>query len=586
MRKNSAINEILKMLYEKKGYIISFFCTSFIILVLNLMEPLLARRFINNIIITVRNKYTILLGLLWILVFSLRTVIEYVKKRTYTIFRGQTIKCIQKEIFKKSILIPSRKAEELGTGYIVSRINDDADSLDGLMCDNLIGLFFAIIQGTWVLLLMVKMNFILALCSIVIAIGYVSVQFFYPLKKLYKNFAEARSVFNNDLYNTLQGLRVIKTHNSETFEQGRFESNISELISFKNKREFADIFRRTASSYLYTLGTPLIYFTGGILILKGQCTVGVIVAFIMLYNLFASSCMTIGTFFPQYNTSVGAAERIQEFLNRDGEKDTVFDPVSNSEGDKNRIGKEETSPIISFDHVSFSYANDSQYSVKDVSFTVYPNKHIAIVGPSGSGKSTIANLLLRLEEPSLGIIYLYGKPITDYEVHTVRSLFGYIQQENYLFSRTVYENIAQGKNLSSEEVKRVLKEAYADSFIAEWQLGINTPISEKGKSMSGGERQRICIAREFAKNAPIILMDEATSSLDPLADAVVLKAIESISKNRTVITITHKLSSIKNADIIYVLNEGRIVEAGTFDSLMESKGLYFTMYTYQENRAK
>lgn len=576
------IKSIMRIIYYEKKYIIILFFTSVLILFFNLSEPILAQLFINKVIYAIKNEKTLFYGVFWIIIFSVKSITEYIKKRTYTIYRGRVIKNIQKEIFRKSMQLPSRKAEEMGTGYISSRMNDDADSLDGLLCDNLIGFVFSIIQGIWVLIFMIRMNQILTICAIIIAIGYVSVQFFYPLKKLYKNFAEVRSKYNKDIYDTLQGLRVIKVHNSQAYEQDRFESIISKLIQVKNKREFADIFRRTASSYLYSLGTPAIYFVGGILILKGQCTVGIIVAFIMLYNLFASSCMTIGTFFPQFNISVGAAERIQEFLNIPGEEESASFNESNCNDYKDSLRKCDTMPIIQFNQVSFSYNNDDQYSVKDITFSVYSNEHIAIVGPSGSGKSTLANLLMRLEEPSAGSIYLCGKPIADYDLHTVRDFFSYIQQDSYLFSRTVYENLSQGKALTLSEIEKVLNDAYANSFISDWQLGINTLVSENGKSMSGGEKQRLCIAREFAKNAPILIMDEATSSLDTLADAMVLKAIDGISRNRTVITITHKLSNLKNADRIYVLKEGKIVESGTHEMLMAKKDLYFTMYNHQE----
>lgn len=576
------IKSILRVIYYEKIYILIIFCTSVIILFFNLSEPILAQMFINKVLYTIKNEKTLFYGVLWIIVFSVKSITEYIKKRTYTIHRGRVIKNIQKEIFRKSMQLPSRKAEEMGTGYISSRMNDDADSLDGLMCDNLIGFVFSIVQGIWVLILMIRMNQIMAVCAMIIAIGYVSVQFFYPLKELYKNYAEARSKYNKDIFDTLQGVRVIKVHNSQAYEQDRFESIISKLIQVKNKREFADIFRRTASSYLYTLGTPVIYFVGGILILKGQCTVGIIVAFIILYNLFASSCMTIGTFFPQFNISVGAAERIQEFLNIPGEEESAPFTGSNRNDFINSLRKCDILPIIQFNQVSFSYNNDDQYSVKDITFSVYPNEHIAIVGPSGAGKSTLANLLMRLEEPSAGSIYLCGKPITNYDLHTVRDFFSYIQQDSYLFGRTVYENISQGKALTLLEIEKVLNDAYVDSFISDWQLGVNTLVSEKGNSMSGGEKQRLCIAREFAKNAPILIMDEATSSLDALADAMVLKAIEGISRNRTVITITHKLGNIKNADKIYVLKEGRIVESGTHEMLMANEDLYFTMYKHQE----
>jgi ATP-binding cassette subfamily B protein len=304
---------------------------------------------------------------------------------------------------------------------------------------------------------------------------------------------------------------------------------------------------------------------GSIFMIKGFINAGDLIAYLLYVTTFIATVRRIIEFSEQFQRGMTGIERFVEIVDADIE---IFDEpdakdIENAKGD------------IEFKKVSFEYPDDHNQVFKNLDFTIKQGEKIAFVGPSGGGKTTLCNLIPRFYDVTDGEIYLDGQNIKQYTLKSLRKSIGMVQQDVYLFSGTVYENIAYGKpGATYEEVIEAAKKAGADEFITALKDGYDTYVGERGVKLSGGQKQRISIARVFLKNPPIIILDEATSALDNESEFAVAKSLNKLSVGRTTITVAHRLSTIRNADRIMVLTEEGIVEQGTHDELLKLGGIY------------
>ena len=378
---------------------------------------------------------------------------------------------------------------------------------------------------------------------------------------------------NARIEDSLLGHKVVKAFTNEEREEEKFEADNQEFFRLKKLGyRYMGAFQTTTRSF-----DGLMYLTvilaGGLFLVYGRIAPGDLVAYTMYVSTLIATIRRIIEFAEQFQRGMTGIERFLQIMDVDIE---IFDepgavPLENVKGE------------IRFEHVTFEYADDHNEVFRDLNLEIRPGERAAIVGPSGGGKTTLCNLIPRFYDVTEGKILLDGKDIKGYTLKSLRANIGIVQQEVYLFSGTVYDNILYGRlDASREEVIAAAKEAGAHEFIMNLKDGYDTYIGERGVKLSGGQKQRISIARVFLKNPPVLILDEATSALDNESEFAVAQSLQRLSEGRTTLTIAHRLSSIRNSDRILVLTEQGIEEEGTHEELLERGGIYHRLYHMAE----
>ncbi len=391
-------------------------------------------------------------------------------------------------------------------------------------------------------------------------------------KKMRETFREQRNQIgelNARIEDSLLGQKVVKAFTNEGVEQNKFEKDNIKFFSIKKRSyKYMGSFQTTTRLFDGIMYAVTV-IAGSLFMIGGAITPGDLVAYLLYVTTFIATVRRIIEFAEQFQRGMTGIERFLQIMDADIE---IFD-------EPDAVELSDPQGIIEFKNVSFEYPDDHNQVFKNLHLKIRSGEKVAFVGPSGGGKTTLCNLIPRFYDVSEGEILLDGKNIKQYTLKSLRSSIGMVQQEVYLFSGTVFENIAYGKpDATMEEVVEAAKKAGAHEFITELHDGYNTYVGERGVKLSGGQKQRISIARVFLKNPPIIILDEATSALDNESEYAVARSLAALSEGRTTITIAHRLSTIRNSDRIMVLTEDGIVEEGNHEDLIKQKGVYFKFY--------
>jgi len=481
-------------------------------------------------------------------------------------FEQKVIFDIRSDLYQKIQRLPLRWFDTRRTGDIMTRVVEDVTAMERILIDGIELGLVSIIQIVLVGATMYWMNAQVALWATLpvpfLALG----AFIYTrnAKSRYKQQRDAASNLNALLHDNIAGIRQIKAYAAEKDEHSHFNglSDAMRRATLRVMKWWA--FYNPGMSFLNSMGYVLVLSFGGYAVMKGDMGPDSLLAFFLLLSLFYEPVSKLHQLNQMALSSRAAADRVFEILDSDDEPDaTTGDPLP--------------SPVqghVKFDTVSFAYDED-QPTLHGVSLEALPGQTIALAGTTGAGKSTIVNLLCRFYEYDSGNLSIDGHELRSLSKSSLRESIGYVTQEAFLFNGTVRENLALAKrDASDEELWRALEAARAASFVKELPEQLDTSVGERGVKLSGGEKQRLSIARALLKDPPILLLDEATASVDNQTELLIQQALDELMKNRTSIVIAHRLSTIQNADQIYVLEKGRVIEEGSYPDLIAKDGRF------------
>ncbi len=480
---------------------------------------------------------------------------------------------LRKNVSQKINRLPLHYFDENTHGDILSRITNDVDLIGQNFNQGLIQLVTAITTICGILIMMIIINWQLTLMAVII----LPLSFFLVslvVKKSQKYFFNqqvALGKIDGHVEEMLSQHIIVKAFNSEEKSILTFRKINDTLYDSAWKSHFFSGLLHPIMNFIENAGFVGISVIGGWLAVQGKMSIGSIQAFIQYLNQFTRPITQTANIANVFQSTAAAAERVFEFLETEDETPDVPNPII----------LEKVKGAVDFIHVFFGYTPE-KLVIKDFNASIKPGQKVAIVGPTGAGKTTIVNLLMRFYDVNSGVIKIDGVDIKQMRRSDVRKLFDMVLQDTWLFNGTIKENIAYGKaDASEEEIIKAAKAAYADHFIRTLSEGYNMEISEKADNISQGEKQLLTIARAMLANAPILILDEATSSVDTRTEAIIQAAMDKMMEGRTSFIIAHRLSTIQNADLILVMRDGSIVEQGTHKQLLNQNGFYASLYNSQ-----
>ncbi len=478
---------------------------------------------------------------------------------------------IRRDTYFKLITLPMNFFSNRRVGELNSRISADLSQIQDTLTTTIAEMIrqSVLLIGGIAAMAIISVKLAIALLVLLPPLIVFAIFFGKFIRKLSRQAQDKLAESNTIVEETLQGIANVKAFVNEAFEAGRYGKNIRDVADIAIKgAKYRGIFVSFIVFCLFGAVVAIVGY-GCILVSHHELEVGQLFTF-ALYATFVGSAM--GSFpdlYANVQKAVGASERVLEILDEKGEDVSI--------NDRDNIIQQKIKGNLSFNNVEFAYPSRPELTVlNDISFDADAGQRVAIVGPSGSGKSTMAALILQFYHPQNGAISFDGKPSSDYSLTDIRNQVAIVPQDVLLFGGTIKENIAYGKlSATEDEIIQAAQRANAHAFIMSFPEGYNTVVGERGVKLSGGQRQRIAIARALLKNPAILILDEATSSLDSESERLVQEALEELMKNRTSIIIAHRLSTIREADKIIVLEKGKIVESGSHQELLANEqGLY------------
>lgn len=480
---------------------------------------------------------------------------------------------LRKEISEKINRMPMKYFESRTYGEVLSRITNDVDTLGMGLNQSITTIITSTATMIGVLIMMLSISPLMTIIAIVIlpiSVWLIS----FVIKKsqnYFKTQQEYLGHINGQIEETYGGHMVVKSFNKEKDMVDEFNRTNNVLYSSAWKSQFFSGMMQPIMAFVGNLGYAGVALSGGLLAINGVITIGDIQAFIQYVRNFTQPITQIAQVINQVQSMAAASERVFEFLNEEEEEQIVKNPVSTD----NIRGE------VEFDHVRFGYKED-QVIIRDFCAKVKPGQKVAIVGPTGAGKTTMVKLLMRFYDVNAGEIRIDGHNIKDFNRRELRDAFGMVLQDTWLYKDTIMENIRYGKlEASDEEVIAAAKAAHAHHFIETLPGGYNMELNEDASNVSQGQKQLLTIARAILADNPILILDEATSSVDTRTEIQIQNAMDNLMKGRTSFVIAHRLSTIKDADIILVMKDGDIVEQGNHEELLAKGGFYAGLYNSQ-----
>lgn len=546
-----------------------------ITIAINLVNPLIIERAVN---VHIANRDMKGLMLLCLFGVGLNVVnVAGIKLRMYMLAKisNQVLLDIREAVYEHIQKLSFHFFDTRPTGKILARVIGDVNALKNILSDSVTTLIPDFITLVAVAVIMIVKNPKLAIASFVtVPFLIVAMSIIEKLgHKRWQSYRKKTSNMNAYLHENLSGIRVVQSFAAETESLESFTELVDEQKkAFVGAVRVSDMFSPTIE-ISWGVGGFLLYFIGIRVLGVGAVGVGTFMAFTSYLSMFWSPIRNLANFYNKIVTNISAAERVFDIL------DTEPD-IRDEEGAAQLPRIEGR---VEFDHVSFAYSDEPDVMVlKDVSFKVKQGETIALVGPTGAGKSTVINLISRFYNATRGRVLVDDTDVKSVTLKSLREQMGIMTQDNFLFSGTIKDNIRYGKlDATDEEIIEAARSVHAHDFISKLEKGYDTEINERGTRLSNGQRQLIAFARTMISKPQILILDEATSSIDTHTEALVQQGIEAMLAGRTSFVIAHRLSTIKNADRIFVIDDGQIKESGSHDELLAAKGAYYKLYAAQ-----
>jgi ABC-type multidrug transport system fused ATPase/permease subunit len=508
-----------------------------------------------------------------LIALSIQALTSFLLTKILSVQAQYLVSVLRTQVQKKILSLPISYFDNNKSGALVSRIMTDVEGVRNLIGTGLVQLVGGTMTAIISLVLLIKINAMMTMYVLVpVAIfGFIAIKAFGYIRPIFKKRGIINAEVTGRLTETLNGVRVIKGFNAEEQENHVFEEGAERLFQNVKKSLTSTAIITSSSTFLLGLASVGIFGIGGFLIMEGSLTKGEMISFILYLGFMIAPIVQMSNIGSQLTEAFAGLDRTQEVMNMTAEDD--------DEKRAELLGQVKGDMV--FENVSFAY-DEGKEVLNDISFEAPSGSVTALVGTSGSGKSTIAGLVATFLNPTSGKVMIDGVDLSTVHLSSFRQHLGVVLQDDFLFEGTIRENILFPRpNSSDDELHNAVKTAYVNEFTDRFENGLDTVIGERGVKLSGGQRQRIAIARAVLADPKIIILDEATSNLDTESESLIQESLKELMKGRTTFVIAHRLSTIRQANQILVIEQGAIKERGTHTDLIEKKGRYYDLFTYQ-----
>ncbi len=543
---------------------------------LGILYPIVTRTMLNDLIPNRQYRMIIIAGAALFILYFIRMLLNYFIQYQGHMMGVRMQGQMRSEMFRHLEKLPFSFYDNNETGKIMSRMTSDLNDIAELAHHGpenfLITGITIVVSFLYLTSIDIWLTLIVFACVPVLV--FVSLTLRKKMRTAFRESQAAIAQINGSLQSSIAGIRVTKAFTNEEKETEKFEEGNSQfMLARKDAYKAMGQFHST-TTMITDIFNVVVLIAGGLFLYSGRINFADYSAFIVSINLFLGPVNTLIRFMEQFQNGVAGFERFVEIMETEPEKDTEqAKAVARLDGE------------IKFNNVSSSYAEGKEV-LKNVCLSIGKGKTFALVGPSGGGKTTLCHLIPHFYKITDGDIFIDGNSLKNITIQSLRQNIGIVQQDIYLFNSSIRENILYGKlDATDEEVIEAAKKANIHDYIMSLENGYDTVIGERGVRLSGGQKQRLCIARVFLKNPPILILDEATSALDNATEIQIQKSLDELSEGRTTIVVAHRLSTIKNADEIAVVDNGEITEQGTHEQLMDLNGTYAQLYKQQFREA-
>ncbi|MDI2585992.1 ABC transporter ATP-binding protein [Psychrobacillus sp. NEAU-3TGS] len=542
---------------------------------LNLLVPYIIGVIIDQYIIPKDMNGTLRFLLILAIVYVAASIFTWLQTFLMVRVSLKTIRILRQDLFNKFQTLSLRFFDKRTHGDLMSRVTNDIESLNNALSQSVIQIISSILMVSGVTIAMFLLNWMLAIISLLVIPLIV-----FTTKKVIKysssNFIKRQrdlGELNSFIEEAISGNEVITIFGQEEKTFTKFSVVNERLRHSAMAADTVSGFLGPINNFINNLGLVLIIAVGAVMTVQDMATVGIIAAFVTYSRQFFRPINQLSSLLNTFQSAIAGAERVFE----------IMDETPDLTDKENAIEVDSFQGDVTFSNVNFAYENGKPI-LKDISFEAKAGEKIALVGPTGSGKTTIINLLMRFYDIDSGEIKIDGRPVKDYQISKLREKIGIVLQDTFLFSGTIMENIRYGRlEATDEEVIAAAKMASAHSFIKHLPGRYETLITSGGSSLSQGQRQLLAIARAILADSDILILDEATSSIDTRTEIEIQQGLNRLSEGRTSFVIAHRLKTIENADWILVINQGELIESGTHEELLKQKGFYAELYESQFN---
>ncbi len=565
------LRRFIKYYKPYRGMFFLDMLASFLIALIGLLYPIITNKVVKTYVPENNTKMIIVLGIFLLICYIIRMFLKFFVQYYGHMIGTHMQADMRKEMFVKLQRLPFSYFDEHETGKIMSRMTNDLQQVSELAHHGPENFFICGITMilSFIYLLTIDYRFALWILAAVPFLFFVSLFFRKRLNRANMENRKSLANINARLESSITGIRVTKAFTNDEKELEKFEESNLDFVKSKGKMYKAMGQFGSSTSFITDLFNFIIIVAGGLIVAPSKDTASY-VTFVVSVSMFITPLTTLINFVEQFEEGVTGFQRFVEIIDEKEEE---------TDKDAKNVGKLEGK--ITFDHVTFNYDTKQTEDnvLDDISFEIEKGKTIALVGASGGGKTTICHLIPNFYHPSKGHVYIDNIDVNKMTFQSLRKNIGLVQQDVFLFNGTIKDNIRYGNyDASDEDIIKASKMANIHDYITSLEKGYDTIVGERGVKLSGGQKQRISIARVFLKNPSILILDEATSALDNVTESLIQKSLNDLAKGRTTLIVAHRLSTIKNADLIYVIEKGKIIEKGNHEELLSKNGEYAYLY--------